>query len=75
MLYVFRGTSPAINIEDALQRMHQAEQSGQVLILTHKRNNFHFLFYIEISFVTLSTYINTLNDSELVDTINFLSSQ
>ncbi len=32
-----------INIEDALQRMYQAEKIGQVEILTNKKKpNFHF---------------------------------
>jgi len=36
LLELFRGTSPSINIEDALQRMYQAEENGQVEILINK---------------------------------------
>lgn len=38
---LFRGTSPVINIEDALQRMHQAEKIGEVRIhLNGKKEKF-----------------------------------
>lgn len=36
---LFRGTSPMINIEDALQRMHQAEKIGEVKFRFNRKKN------------------------------------
>jgi len=65
-----------VNIADALQRMHEAEKTGQVYILTIKPSfYFLFLFNIELGFVSLSTHFNTINSCQLDDTLNFLSTQ
>jgi hypothetical protein len=50
------------HIDDALQRMHQAEQSGQVRIPSKKLRIF-ILFNIEISIISLSTDFNPINNS------------
>lgn len=72
----FSGTSPMINIADALQRMHRAEMLGQVginLIVTR------FLFMLDVPFnlendsLIVSTYFDTNCNSKLVGTIDFLS--
>ena len=68
------GTSPLINIEDILQRMHQIEQVGQVCSLHSlvRPTQASTLLRVETSIVTVSTYFNTDDICELVDAVDFL---
>ena len=68
-----RGTSPMIHITDALQRMHQAERLGQVE--RRRTSLFHHWLCSEFSHVSLPARSHAIDDSQLVDALDFLSAQ
>lgn len=64
-----------INIEDALQRMHQAEQIGEVrnLFDRKKESSSVSCLILEHGSITLPTDIDTFEYSKLVCSIDLLS--